>query len=211
MNTHQGTVSDSLGIFELPVYINDTLLIRNIAYYDTLVPVYLLHLERTILLKSKRYQLQEARIFEWGSTYTDFKKAIIYMPNRQTLGESMGLPRQDPDYVPFEMDEQKVKSAAHLLSSPVSYFYQNFSKEAKRNRKAYWFKKNLPQKEHFDKLVGKENLAEITGLSGDELVEFQAFLYQRMVSNFKSTDLEVYEEIYGLWKVYRELKEKGIR
>lgn len=210
MNTHQGTVSDSLGIFELPVHINDTLLIRNIAYYDTLVPVYLLHLERSIHLKRKRYQLQEARIFEWGSTYSDFRKAIVHMPNRQTLGESMGLPRQDPDYVPLEMDEQAVKSAAHLISSPVSFFYQNFSKEAKRTRKAYWFKKNLPKKEHFDQLVSKENLSEITGLSGDDLMEFQAFLLQRMVSTFKSTDLEVYEEIHGLWKVFRELKEKGV-
>jgi hypothetical protein len=210
MNTHQGTVTDTLGIFTLPVHINDTLLIRNIAFYDTLVPVYLLHLDRSIILTSKRYQLQEARIFEWGSTYSDFKKAIVNMPNQQTLGESMGLPRQDPDYVPFEMDEKQVKSAAHLLSSPVSFFYQNFSKEAKRTRKAYWFQKNLPKKEHFDQLVGTENLAAITGLSDDELLAFQAFLYQRMVSTFKSTDLEVYQEIYGLWEVYQELKEKGI-
>jgi len=210
MNTHQGSVSDSLGIFDLPVHINDTLLIRNIAYYDTLVPVYLLHLERSIILRSKRYHLQEARIFEWGSTYADFKKAIIQMPNQQTLGESMGLPRQDPEYVPSEMDEKQIKSAGYLLSSPVSFFYQNFSKEAKRTRKAYWFKKNLPKKEHFDELVSKENLAGITGLNGQELMEFQAFLMQRMVSNFKSTDLEIYEEIHGLWKVYQELKEKGI-
>lgn len=210
MNTHQGTVTDSLGIFELPAHINDTLLVRNIAYYDTLVPVYLLHLEKNILLKRKRYQLQEARIFAWGSTYTDFKNAIIQMPRQQTLGESLGLPRQDPDYVPLEMDEQAVKSAAHLLSSPVSFFYQNFSKEAKRTRRAYWFNKNLPEKQHFDQLVGKENLSEITGLSDNELLEFQAFLLQRMVSTFKSTDLEVYEEIYGLWRVYQELKDKGI-
>jgi hypothetical protein len=210
MNTHQGAVTDTLGIFTLPVHINDTLLIRNIAFYDTLVPVYLLNLDRAIILTSKRYHLQEARIFEWGSSYADFRQAIIHMPNRQTLGESMGLPRQDPDYVPLEMDEQQVKSAAHLLSSPVSFFYQNFSKEAKRARKAYWFKKNLPKKEHFDELVGKENLAAITGLSGDELMEFQAFLYQRLHSTFKSTDLEIYKEIYALWEVYQELKEKGI-
>ena len=210
MNTHQGTVTDTLGIFTLPVHINDTLLIRNIAFYDTLIPVYLLHLDRIIILTTKRYQLQEARIFEWGSTYTDFRKAIVHMPSQQTLGESMGLPRQDPDYVPFEMDEKQVKSAAHLLSSPVSFFYQNFSKEANRARKAYWFKKNLPRKEHFDQVVGKDNLAEITDLSGDELLEFQAFLNQRMVSTFKSPDLEIYQEIYGLWEVYQELKEKGI-
>jgi hypothetical protein len=122
----------------------------------------------------------------------------------------MGLPRQNPDYVPLEMDEQQIKSAAYLLSSPISFFYQNFNKEAKRTRKAYWFQKNLPKKEHFDQLVGQENLAEITGLKGEDLMAFQAFLLQRMVHTFKSTDLEIYEEIYALWKVYQELKEKGI-
>ena len=39
LNTHAGDVSDSLGIFRLPVHSGDTLLVRNIMYMDTLVPV----------------------------------------------------------------------------------------------------------------------------------------------------------------------------
>jgi len=210
MNTHQGAVTDSLGAFVLPVYLSDTLLIRNIAFYDTLVPVYLLKLDKAIILTSKRYHLQEARIFEWGSTYADFRKAVINMPHQQTLGESMGLPRQDPDYVPLEMDEKAVRSAGHLLTSPVSFFYQNFNKHAKSARKVFWLKKNQAKHEHFNEIVSGENLAEITGQSGNDLLEFQAFLMQRIVSTFKSSDLEIYEEIHGLWKVYQELKEKGI-
>jgi len=210
MNTHQGAVTDSLGIFLLPVHLSDTLLIRNIAYYDTLVPVYLLKLGKAIILKSKRYELQEARIFEWGSTYSDFRSAIIEMPNQQTLGETMGLPRQDPDYVPFDMNEELIKSPGFLISSPISFFYQNFSREAKSARKFYWLKKNQTKHEHFNELVSGENLSAITGLSGNDVMEFQAFLLQRMVRNFKSTDLEIYEEIHGLWKVYQDLKEKGI-
>jgi len=210
MNTHQGAVTDSLGTFLLPVHLTDTLLIRNIAFYDTLIPVYLLSIERSIILTSRRYHLQEARIFEWGSTYADFQRAVINMPSQQTLGESMGLPRQDPDYVPLEMDEKAVKSAGFLLSSPISYFYQNFNKQAKSARKVYWLKKNQAKRDHFNEIISGESLAAITGLSGDEILEFQAFLTQRMVNTFKSTDLEIYEEIHGLWKVYKELKEKGI-
>lgn len=210
MNTHQGAVTDSLGIFLLPVHFTDTLLIRNIAFYDTLVPVYLLDIQKTIILTSKRYHLQEARIFEWGSTYSDFKTAVIDMPNQATLGEAMGLPRQDPDYIPFEMDEKLIKSAGFLLTSPISYFYQNFNKEAKSARKVYWMKKNQTKQAHFNEIVSGESITAMTGLTGNELMEFQSFLLQRMVRNFKSTDLEIYEEIHGLWKVYLELKEKGI-
>jgi hypothetical protein len=210
MNTHQGDVTDSLGIFQLVVNMTDTLLVRNIAFYDTLVPVYLVNDLKFIVLSSKRYMLQEARIFEWGSTYSDFKKAIIEMPNQQTLGESMGLPQQDPDYVPLEMDEKAIKSVGFLLASPISYFYLNFNKEAKSARKVYWLKKNQAKQEHFDELISGERLTEITSLTGDDLQEFQAFLFQRMVCTSKCTDIQIFEEVFALWKVYQELKEKGI-
>ncbi|MCK5694250.1 MAG: hypothetical protein KAI08_15410, partial [Bacteroidales bacterium] len=120
INTHKGDVTDSLGIFRLPVHPGDTLLIRNIAFRDTLVPVMVVHENRHIILRRMRYQLQEARIFEWGSSYDDFREAFIDMPVQQTLGASMGLPRQDPDKVPLEMDEKAVKSAGLLLTSPIS-------------------------------------------------------------------------------------------
>ena len=210
MNTHQGDVTDSLGIFHLVVNLTDTLLVRNIVFHDTLVPVYLVNDPKFIVLSSKRYLLLEARIFEWGSTYSDFKEAVIEMPNQQTLGESMGLPRQDPDYVPLEMDEKAIKSAGFLLTSPISYFYQNFSKEAKSARKVYWLKKNQINQEHFNELISGEQLTEITSLTGDDLKEFQAFLVQRMVCTSKCTDLQIFEEVFALWKVYQELKEKGI-
>ena len=210
MNTRQGAVTDSLGIFNLMVKWSDTLLVRNIAFYDTLVPVYRVIYPKYIVLTSRRYLLQEARIFEWGSTYSDFKEAVIEMPNQQTLGESMALPRQDPDYVPVEMNEKAVKSAGYLLTSPISYFYQNFNKEAKSARKVYWLKKNQAKQEHLDQLISGENLTEITALTGEDLLEFQDFLLQRMMCNIKCTDLQIYEEVYALWKVFQELKEKGI-
>ena len=122
----------------------------------------------------------------------------------------MGLPRQDPDYVPLEMDEKAIKSVGFLLTSPISYFYQNFSKEAKSARKVYWLKKNQVNQEHFNELISGEQLTEITSLAGDDLTEFQAFLVQRMVCTSKCTDLQIFEEVFALWKVYQELKEKGI-
>jgi hypothetical protein len=210
MNTHQGDVTDSLGIFHIVVHLTDTLLVRNIAFYDTLVPVYLVNDLKFIVLTSKRYVLQEARIFEWGSTYSDFKEAIIEMPNQQTLAQSMGLPRQDPDYVPLEMDEKAVKSAGFLLTSPISFFYQNFNKQAKSARKVYWLKKNQVNQEHFDEMISGESLTDITTLTGGDLQEFQAFLTKRMVCTSKCTDLQIIEEVFALWKVYQELKEKGI-
>lgn len=210
LNSHEGDVTDSLGIFRLPVYPTDTLLIRNIIFWDTLVPVSEAEINHYIRLRRRRYEIEEARIFEWGATYDDFREAFIGMPVQQTLAASMELPRQNPDKVPLEMNEEAVKSMGLLLTQPISYFYYNFSKHAKSARKVYWLKKNQEKQDQFDVLVSAENLSEITGLTGIKLQQFRAFLFTRIVCDFHCSELEIYNEIYGLWKVYQELEERGI-
>ena len=207
MHSGVGVVTDSLGIFRLPVLMVDTLLIMNIAYQDTLVPVVLIDRKRLIRLKRAYYSLQEARIFEWGSSYGDFRTAITGMASVQTFGEAMGLPRADPDYVPIEMDEKRVRSAGYLLTSPISYFYYNFNRKAKSARTLYWTKKNRERHEAFDAICSPENLSSVTGLSGDPLLAFMTYLFQRMTCDFKCTEFEVYSEIYAHWAVYRQLNE----
>jgi hypothetical protein len=210
INSHRGDVSDTLGIFLLPVHASDTLLIRNIAFRDTLVAVTSFVRNRYIILQRKLYPLKEAKVFVWGSSYDDFKEAFIEMPMQQTLGASMGFPQQDPEYVPMEMDEKAVKSAALLFTSPITFFYQNFNKQAKSARKVYWLEKNREKHEIFEGIVNGENLSEITGLSGPKLLEFQSFLVERMVCNFNCSELAIYKEIHGLWAVFQELDKKGM-
>jgi len=210
INTRQGDVTDSLGIFNLPVSYSDTLLVRNIAFRDTLVPVVAVNEKGHIRLQRMRYPLQEARIFEWGATYDDFREAFMGMEMQQTLASSLDLPRQDPEKVPVEMDEKAIKSAGMLLTSPISFFYYNFSRHAKSARKVYWLERNQEQHDRFEAIMSTENLKEITGLSGQELQVFLVFLSRRMVCDINCSELEIYEEIYGLWEVYRELKERGI-
>lgn len=205
LDTHQGAVTDSLGIFRLPVQYGDTLLIRNIAFHDTLVPVNGIHLQKSIVLRRKYYALQEVKIFEWGSTYADFKEAIVEMPDQQTLGESMGLPVQDPDYVPYDMDEEALKSPGFLITSPVSYFYHNFSRKARSARKVYWLEKNRELHERFEAIMAAENIADITGLEGKQLQDFLAFLNERLVCNFNCSEIQLYSELYGLWDLYQKL------
>lgn len=210
MNSHAGDVSDSLGIFRLPAEQGDTLLVRNIMYLDTLVPVVQIERKNYIVLKKAYYPLQEVRIFEWGSTYSDFSRAVINMPNRQTLGETMGLPLQDPDHIPFDMDEEFLKSPAFLIKKPIYYLYYKYSKMEKSRRKVYWMNKNREKHETFNFIISPESISEITGLSGEPLLDFMAFLFRRMVCDFKCPEIKVYSEIYSLWEVYKELQETGI-
>ena len=210
IGTNRGDVTDSLGIFRLAVRSSDTLLIRNIAFRDTLVPVMEMSQKRHVRLKRRRYELEEARIFEWGATYDDFREAFIDMPVQQTLGTALGLPQQDPEKVPVEMDEKAIKSAGLLLTSPISFFYYNFSKHAKSARKVYWLKKNQDKQDQFEAILSAENLSDITGLGGPALENFMIFLSRRMVCDMNCTELAIYSEIHGLWEVYQDLKERGM-
>ena len=156
------------------------------------------------------YPLKEARIFEWGASYEDFQEAFIGMPVQQDLGASLGLPRQDPENVPVEMDEKAVRSAGLLLTSPISYFYYNFNKHAKSARKLYWLNKNQEKQDLFDAITGPESLMEITGLRGTELEAFQLFLSQRMLCDLNCSEFDIYSEIYSLWEVFLDLKARGM-
>jgi hypothetical protein len=108
------------------------------------------------------------------------------------------------------MDEKAVKSAGLLLTSPLSFFYYNFNKHAKSARKVYWLKKNQDKQDQFETVVSEENLSDITGLYGLEVQDFQLFLSQRMVCGIHCSELEIYSEIYGLWNVFQDLRERGM-
>jgi hypothetical protein len=204
LDTHEGDVTDSLGIFSLAARFTDTLMVLNIAFRDTLLSAEKLSGFPQIVLRRRYYPLEEAKIFLWGSTYGDFREAIIEMPNQETLGETMGLPRQDPGYIPYDMDPKVVKSPAFLLTSPISFFYQNFNKEAKSARKVYWLNRNKEKIELYSKIISGENLSSITGLSGRELLEFMAFLNEKMACDYNCTEYEIYAEVHALWDAYRE-------
>lgn len=205
MNSHVGDVSDSLGIFSMPVQVGDTLLFRNIVYMEILVPVSKLMGDRYVILKRSIYPLHEAKVFPWGASYEDFSRAVISNPAPETLGEALGLPRKDPDYVPFDMRSSELKSAAFLFTSPVSFLYYNLSKKEKNRRKLYWDEKNRGRQKIFDEIVSRENLGDLTGLSGDPLIQFMTFMFKRMVCDFRCTELKIYTEIYEHWKVFQQL------
>jgi hypothetical protein len=210
IHTHQGDVSDSLGIFRLQVRDSDTLLILNIAFRDTLVAVASIPGNRHIVLLRKVYPLDEARVFVWGSSYDDFKEAFIEMPMQQSLGASLGLPRQDPGYVPLEMDEKAVKSAGLLLTSPITFFYQNFNKKQSQPGKSTGWRSTGNSMKGLKASSAAKTSQKLPGLYGPRLLAFQSFLLEKMVCDFHCSELEIYKEIYGLWTVFQELDARGM-
>ncbi len=202
LRSGQGDVSDKLGLIELYASMRDSLFFRNLVFRDTLVCVSSLLSKGYIRLAKKRYALPEAKVFEWGSGYEDFKRAVVSRPAPPTMGEQLGLPGQTPAYIPFEMNDALLKSPAMLLTRPVSYFYHK-SRRAQNRRKAYWLERNKEKQAHFDQLTGPEQVSSISGLEGEPLLAFLSYLYAGMSCDYRCSDYEIISEIHELWDRYR--------
>ena len=208
LESHRGDVTDTLGIFFIPYLKEDTLLFRNISFLDTLIAVSDFKPPFIIRLRKRYYPLPEAKIFEWGSSYGDFKEAFTKKPVEKSLGEQLGLPRQDPDYIPFDMDEAQLKSLGFAIKKPVSYMYYNLSKYEKSRRKVYRLEKNRDKIAVFESTCSPQNISYITGLSGSELERFLVYVNEKMNCDFSCSEFEILSEIHILWDVYSSMQRK---
>ena len=205
--TRQGDVTDSLGIFTLYVRETDVLSFYNLTCRDTSVVIDASDPGFYIKLSRKIYSLNEAKIFNWGNTYDDFINEVERLGVTPTEGVRLGLPIQSPGVLPFDMDEKKLKSPGFLLSSPVSFFYYNFSKREKSARKANKLDRDSELISRFKEILSAENISGITGYQDQELVDFMLYLNSKIDCTYSCTEIEILTEVHEIWNEYKRRKE----
>ena len=206
--TGQGDVTDSLGIFTLYIRETDRLFFYNLTCEDSSIIVQKDISAFNIRLKRRIYLLKEAKVFDWGSSYGDFLQEAKRQGPAKGQGEKIGLPVQDPEVIPFDMDEKRLKSPGFLISSPISFFYYNFSKREKAARKAFKLKQNEDEIDIFQQTLSQQNISSITSLEGEELEDFILYLNDRITCTFKCSELEILSEIFNIWSTYKD--ERGL-
>lgn len=203
--TGVGDVTDSLGIFRIYVRKNDKLSFYNIAFQDTSKFISSTDRAFYIKLRKRYYSLGEARIYSWGSTYEEFLDEVKRQGIAESEGEKMGLPTQDPDHIPYYLDDKLIKSFKFFLASPLSSLYYNYNKREKGARRAYQLEKDKELIDKYEKIVGAENISWITGLKGEDLQEFMRYLNKHMHATYHSSELRILTEIHSIWKRYQEV------
>jgi hypothetical protein len=154
-------------------------------------------------LSEKFHLLEEAKIFPWGSSFEDMKKAFLAMPEKENFQKRLGLPQADPDAIPFYLDEKKISSPAFAIQSPVSFLYYNLSQKEKSRRKLYKIERDRWRTEKFNAIFNRQNVSQITGLKDEELEEFWFYLSKKMKCGINCKELEILEEInqhFARWK-----------
>ncbi|MEX0986040.1 MAG: hypothetical protein WD052_01095 [Bacteroidales bacterium] len=200
----QGDVTDSLGIFSLNCRESDSLSFYNIAFNDTTIAVNKDMGGFYLKLTRKVYLLRGATVFPWGSTYGDFLGEVKRQGLPEDTGEKLGLPKQDPGVIPFDMNEDMIKSTKFLINSPVSYFYYNLSKREKGARRAFKLQRDSKLIELFEQTLAPENLNAITGLRGKELEDFIIYLNSTMICDYHCSELQLITEVHAIWQDYKK-------
>lgn len=195
INSGHLAISDSLGVFLIKSRLHDSLLIKNITYRDTVIVVNNPIMVYTLMLSEKLHPIEEAKIFPWGSTFDDLKKAFLAMPEEENLQKKLGLPQADPDAIPFYLDEKKISSPAFAIHSPVSFLYYNLSRKEKSRRKLYKIERDRWRTEKFNAVFSRENVSGLTGLKGEALEEFWFYLNRKMKCGINCKELEILQEI----------------
>ncbi len=184
-----GTVSDQYGNFRITAGINDSISFSAIGYEKSVIVLTdsIYHYNYFIKLEPKVYELEETTVKPLQlnlSPISKFEIPIKLLPNQGGVNIPTGI-------------------------SPVSFFYNRFSKEAKQ--KKYYTSVTEGTADHV--VVGEkfngEIVSTITGLKDDELIAFMAWcgFTQEFLRGVSPETIK--REIRRKYKEYASNKEKS--
>jgi len=192
------TTSDDSGKFSINANETDTLLFQVLGYRNkkmvasNLSPDY-----SKIKLSQTKYPIKEVVVGPLGN-YRQFKQMVLaYDPNKDKI-KIPGL--KEPKYrpIPIMEDREYWKNPGLLLTSPFSFLYQNFSKEAKSKYKYHDEKKREPEQLRANIKYNKSLVSQLTGLKEES--EISSFM---LYCNFSHDFIMITNE-YDLCLIIKE-------
>jgi hypothetical protein len=208
LRSGRGTISDTSGIFIINAKESDSILFRNLAYHDLVIATFELLTKKTIHMKIKLYALKEVKIFEWGSTYEDFRAKMMSLPVKEKWGEKLGLPQQKGNPISDYKNADVITNPFFAITNPVDFLYYNLNKKQQSIRKVIEFEKNEDLIRRFESVYNRKMASEITKLTGKDLDTFLIYLNNHFQCDFNCTEIEIENEIYKRWKNYKDGKNK---
>jgi len=164
LRSRQGTISDTSGVFSMPVLLNDTLRISAVGFYTKLLPVtdsLLSSLNMRIEIIKQIIQLQDVDIK--GLSWKQFKKEIIEM-------ELPFDPMQNYIANNFVDAQQRWMREPPPMTSGIVFTYTtNLGKQREKIREL----EQIRQEEKvIERKFNMELIKKVSGLSGEKLEKF---------------------------------------
>lgn len=179
LNSKKFAFTEKDGSFSILAQANDTLLISKSIYRQTIVVLTQFELENRIdeyLLFYKAVLLREVNVHSLNPDYESFKRDLARVQLPEIYKHLDGIETTDWDRMNAEYAEKGANILRNTpLASPITYFYNMFSKKVKAKKLYY---EMVEYEDELDKLpqkYSKEIVSEVTGLKGDDLMEFMVF------------------------------------
>ena len=174
MSTQQFAFTDKDGRFEIAVSLNDTLIISKSIYRQHV-----------------------AAIIGINPSYEGFKKDIVTLelPDYYKRMEEAQLSEWQKANASYKPSGNILSLGGTATMSPISYFYDKYSHKGKMGR---LYNEMLSYNEEMERIQQKYNrdlVSELTGLQGDELLDFMMYCHFNYYDLVRWSDEQIREKI----------------
>lgn len=181
-NTHtkKFVFSDSKGSFSIQLSLNDTLLVSKSIYRQLVVVVdkkIFYNPVEDFFLYYKVTMLKEVRIYNLNPSYEGFKQDIVTMrlPDYYKRAEDVQLSEMDKANAVYKQGGNILSMGGSVTVSPISYFYNKYSHKAQMQQ---LYNEMVSYQDEVERVQEKYNqniVHDITGLSGNDLLNFMMY------------------------------------
>lgn len=199
MNTQKFAFTDKNGSFSIKLSLNDTLVISKSVYRQLVVVAnsQIFYSMEDFFLYYKATMLKEVRIIAINPSYEGFKKDIVTLelPDYYKRAEDVKLSEFQKANAVYKPDGNILSLGGKVTTSPISFLYEKYSKKAKMDR---LYNEMVSYQEEIDRIQDKYNrdiVSELTGLKGNELMEFMMYCHFGYYDLVRMTDEEIRSKI----------------
>jgi len=179
-SSKQYCFTDKEGNFVFFVRQGDTIIVSKPIYKQAFFEVSQEMIDKNFIdvpLFFKVIVLREVNVFALPSSYEDFKKDFVNtsLSNFYKVLDGTMLTAQDKMNVAAQSGGNLLRALPSGFSSPISYFYDKFSRRKKMER---LYQELVDNQDEVDKLPLKYNkdlVSSLTALTGEELLDFMTY------------------------------------
>ena len=205
------TISSLEGAFKIPVHVGDSLVFTSIGYYSKALIVSQKELQADFIevkMVQRDYQLGEVEVNPFG-TKDQFRKKFMELDVDDGTIEIVGIqgPSKDRRTIPITEDANEIKKAKHLFKSPASFFYGNFSKDAKARQQLHQLEAEKEKHQYNYSKFNEDVVHRITSYEGQKLFDFMEYCNFSEDQIYRYSDYELTVAILNKQKAFERVSQ----
>jgi len=216
-SSKQYSFTNKEGNFEIYIKEGDTLVVSKQIYQQVLLFITPEIIERNMIevaLFYKAIVLKEVNVYAFPATYNEFKREFISVKFSEFYKrlDGTGLTQQDrinANYSP-ERGENLLALLPKGFTSPISFFYDKYSKKKKMERLYLELVENQEEVDNLPKKYNRDLVTSLTGLEGEELLNFMTFCkfsYYDLIRWSPDFIISMVQKKFGDYEFYKALED----